>query len=190
MTGSRTRTRRRRRCSSRGSRAISGRPFVDARLLVDALENPDRWFGSGGKAARDELLDTSLATAYREVAGRLGADPSTWRWGALQYTAFTSPVGADVGPFPRGGSAYTVDASSYSPATFQQSSGASFKMVLDVGRWDKNRAVNAPGQSGDPRSPHYRDLAERWRSGEYFPLLYSRAQVERHAASRITLTPH
>ncbi|MET7339322.1 penicillin acylase family protein [Nonomuraea sp. NPDC005650] len=165
-------------------------PFVDARLLIDALENPDRWFGTGGKAARDDLLRTSLAAAYREVAGRLGADPRTWRWGALQYTAFTNPLGADVGPFPRGGSAYTVDASSYSPSTFQQSSGASFKMVLDVGRWDNSRAVNAPGQSGDPRSPHYRDLAERWRSGDYFPLLYSRAQVERNAASRITLTPH
>jgi penicillin amidase len=62
-------------------------------------------------------------------------------------------------------------------------------MVLDVGQWDNSRAINAPGQSGDPRSPHYRDLAERWRSGEYFPLLYSRAQVERYAASRITLRP-
>ncbi|MFG6202374.1 penicillin acylase family protein [Nonomuraea sp. JJY05] len=164
-------------------------PFVDARLLIDALENPERWFGPEGKAARDKLLDTSLAAAYREVAGRLGADPRTWRWGALQYTTFTSPLGPGVGPFPRGGSAYTVDASAYSPSTLQQSSGASFKMVLDVGRWDNSRAVNAPGQSGDPRSPHYRDLAERWRSGEYFPLLYSRAQVERHAASRITLTP-
>ncbi|MER6951899.1 penicillin acylase family protein [Nonomuraea sp. NPDC000554] len=164
-------------------------PFTDVRLLADALESPERWFGPGGKAVRDDLLDTTLGSAYREVAGRLGADSRLWRWGALQYTEFTSPVGADVGPFPRGGSAYTVDASSYSPATFQQSSGASFKMVLDVGRWDNSRAVNAPGQSGDPRSPHYRDLAERWRSGEYFPLLYSRDQVDRHAASRITLLP-
>jgi len=164
-------------------------PVTDARLLVDALENPERWFGPGGTAVRDELLATTLAAAYREVAGRLGADPRVWKWGALQYTEFAGPGGANVGPFPRGGSAYTVDASTYDPSTYQQSSGASFKMVLDVGQWDNSRAVNAPGQSGDPRSPHYRDLAERWRSGEYFPLLYSRAQVERYAASRITLRP-
>ncbi|MFD1535977.1 penicillin acylase family protein [Nonomuraea guangzhouensis] len=164
-------------------------PVTDARLLVDALENPERWFGSGGKAARDDLLATTLAAAYREVAGRLGADPRVWKWGALQYTEFAGPVGANVGPFPRGGSAYTVDASTYDSATYRQSSGASFKMVLDVGQWDNSRAVNAPGQSGDPRSPHYRDLAERWRSGEYFPLLYSRAQVDRYAAIRITLRP-
>ncbi|MEV6149221.1 penicillin acylase family protein [Nonomuraea sp. NPDC052129] len=164
-------------------------PVLDVRVLIDALENPERWFGTEGKAVRDDLLATTLAAAYREVAGRLGADPRLWTWGALQYTEFTSPVGANVGPFPRGGSAYTVDASSYNAATYQQTSGASFKMVLDVGKWDDSRAVNAPGQSGDPRSPHYRDLAERWRTSDYFPLLYSRAQVQRYAESTIKLLP-
>jgi penicillin amidase len=49
--------------------------------------------------------------------------------------------------------------------------------------------VNTPGQSGDPASPHYRDLAPLWVQGQYFPLLYSRAAVEREATERIRLEP-
>ena len=29
--------------------------------------------------------------------------------------------------------------------------------------------INNPGQSGDPSSPHYRDLIERWATGRTVP---------------------
>ena len=32
-------------------------------------------------------------------------------------------------------------------------------------------AINTPGQSGDPFSPHYRDLFPLWAAGDYVPLL-------------------
>ena len=38
--------------------------------------------------------------------------------------------------------------------------------------------LNTPGQSGDPDSPHYRDLFELWAQGTYFPVAYSRKKVE------------
>ena len=62
-------------------------------------------------------------------------------------------------------------------------------MVLDVGQWDASRVVNTPGQSGDPSSPHYRDLAPLWAAGNYFPLLYSRDAVERNVSQRLQLQP-
>jgi penicillin amidase len=62
-------------------------------------------------------------------------------------------------------------------------------MVLDVGQWDGSRVVNTPGQSGDPASPHYRDLAPVWAAGNYFPLLYSRNAVEREVTQRLQLQP-
>jgi penicillin amidase len=62
-------------------------------------------------------------------------------------------------------------------------------VVVDVGNWDNSRAVNAPGQSGDPDSPHYRDLADMWLKGDYFPLLYSRAKVVESTRQRIRLQP-
>ena len=62
-------------------------------------------------------------------------------------------------------------------------------MVVDVGNWDNSRAVNAPGQSGDPSSPHYRDLVPLWGEGQYFPLAYSRGAVEKAVESRLRLVP-
>ncbi len=49
--------------------------------------------------------------------------------------------------------------------------------------------MNMPGQSGDPDSPHYRDLAPMWASGDYFPLVYSKAAVEAAAELKILLVP-
>ena len=44
-------------------------------------------------------------------------------------------------------------------------------------------------QSGDPASPHYRDLFPLWAAGSYVPLRYSRAAVDADAETVIALTP-
>jgi penicillin amidase len=74
-------------------------------------------------------------------------------------------------------------------ADFRQTIGSTFRMVIDVGEWDSSRAINSPGQSGDPRSPHYGDLFEAWAAGESFPLVYSRGMVEANVGMRIRLRP-
>ena len=128
-----------------------------------------------------------------------GADPARWRWDRLHHSFFPHPLAnatdaatqarLNVGPMPKQGSGDTVNLSSYDARNFRQYAGPSFRMVLDVGAWDNSRAVNAPGQSGDPASPHYRDLAPLWLKGEYFPLLFSRTKVEAAAVRRIELVP-
>ena len=60
---------------------------------------------------------------------------------------------------------------------------------MDVGAWDNSMAINTPGQSGDPMSPHYRDLFPLWAAGTYVPLRYSRAAVEGDAETVIRFTP-
>ena len=77
----------------------------------------------------------------------------------------------------------------YRPSDFRVTAGASFRMVVDVGEWDRSVCVNAPGQSGDPRSPHYRDLAPLWAEGKYVPMLYTRRAVEAQAELRWVLRP-
>jgi penicillin G amidase len=94
-----------------------------------------------------------------------------------------------VGPLVMGGGNNVPHAAGYNTSTFKVTSGASFRMVLDVGNWDDSRAINTPGQSGNPYSPHYRDLAPLWATGDYVPLLYSREAVERAASERLRLTP-
>ena len=72
---------------------------------------------------------------------------------------------------------------------FGVSSGASVRLVMDVGNWDASICVNTPGQSGDPRSAHYDDLAQTWSKGEYVPLVYSEKRVAEETIQTITLLP-
>jgi len=168
-------------------------------VVVDLVERPEAWFPERGRERRDALLFATLGAAYRELLTHLGADPGRWRWDALHYNLSEHPFAAvvdaaerarlNVGPFPVGGDPYVPSQSTYRAADFRDLSGPSVRVVMDVGNWDGSVAVNHPGQSGDPDDPHYRDLAELWRRGEYFPLLYSRAAVERATERTLRLVP-
>jgi penicillin amidase len=61
------------------------------------------------------------------------------------------------------------------------------RALLDPSDWDRSRAMNAPGQSESPASPHFSDLATVWSSGELVPLLFSDAAVQANTASSLTL---
>lgn len=175
--------------------------FADGSLeaVIRYLERPDAALGAEPLAARDALLLESLAQALAELTQRLGPDPASWRWGSLHRAYFeptTAPlVDAElraqlaVGPLQVPGSASTPHAAKYRANDFTLTSGASVRMVLDVGNWDASRAINTPGQSGDPFSPHYRDLFPRWAACGYVPLAWSRASVEALTESVWALTP-
>jgi penicillin amidase len=175
-------------------RAKLAAPGSSTRVIM-ALEEPGRGITA---ERRDELLLSTLKPALDEIAAKLGPDIATWKWGALHRARFPHPMqgvaGNDTDRFtvagwPLGGSGVTPMATSYRASDFALTSGASFRMVLDVGNWDNSRAVNAPGQSGDPRSPHYRDLVPLWGEGGYFPLSYTRKAVEGVTESRLRLLP-
>jgi penicillin amidase len=150
-------------------------------------------------AERDAVVLASLRSALDELIERLGADMDAWKWGDLHHARFTPPaaVFADEalrrklthGPAPMPGSAYTVCAATYGPEDFAMTTGASVRMVCDVGAWDNSLVINTPGQSGDPDSPHYSDLFPLWAKGEYVPMLWSRAAIDQAARQVIELTP-
>jgi penicillin amidase len=94
-----------------------------------------------------------------------------------------------LGPLQLPGSASTPRAATWRSDDFAQAAGASVRFVFDVGAWDNSMAINTPGQSADPFSPHYRDLFPLWAAGAYVPLRFSRAAVMGDAETVITLTP-
>jgi len=167
--------------------------------VLAALEKPAKWFGDKPSEARDALLLTSLADAWRDCESLMGKDPSAWAWGKIHHGYFTHPLTPlghksdgmtmDVGSLPIAGSDSTPMNTMYRPNDFRVVLGASFRIVVDVGGWDNSKCINAPGQSGDPRSPHYADLAPAWARGDYVPLLYSGEAVDAAAERVITLMP-
>ena len=180
-------------------RAAAAFDVADIDVVVFFLEHPERWLKRGGRARRDRLLVETLAAAQRETVDLLGPDPVAWHWNALHYNYTEHPFSAtldaaeratwSIGPLPKGGDGFVPNMSWVRESDFRQVTGPSIRLVMDVGNWDASWAMNFPGQSGDPRDAHYRDLAGPWLRGEYFPLLYSRTAVERSTERTIRLIP-
>lgn len=153
---------------------------IHPHVMLDALEHlPDR----------DAVLLAALREASHQLRSRFGDNPAAWRWGDIHALdlhhelASLLPMPSSVHT-PSGGDGSTVMARWW--ATMAQpraSGGALFAGVFDVGNWDASLVTNAPGQSGDPRSPHYADLLPLWSSGQMFPLSPGAAE------SHVLLTP-
>ena len=166
--------------------------------VLRTLTAPDNdLFGNEPLAARDQFLADTLKEARNELNKLMGSDSATWSWGKLHTVHFRHALdqqpGAqalfDIGPLPRPGDEYTVNATGTEGDSWEQASGASYREILDTSDWDRSVAVNTPGQSGQPGSPHYSDLMPLWDAGRYFPLAYSRAAVEKQTTDRLTLKP-
>lgn len=164
------------------------RPDLRMLAMLDPVNDQDRALLTKG-------VELSLGGALAEIEQWLGEDRKGWTWGALHKTTLRHPVlsNANVpsewGGLPgvsRAGSGDTVGLTGYD-ADFNAVMGSSFRMALDVGEWDQSRVVNAPGQSGDPRSEHYADLLDLWAQNRSFPLLYSREAIEKSIGQRILL---
>jgi penicillin amidase len=190
------------------AQSFVGQPSM--KRVIDWLNAPDGRFNlgqtSGGASqtmsdpakGRDELLSRSLVEAVAELTKKLGPDPGAWQWGQEKYhhALIRHPLAEiaapdvraklNVGPYPRGGDSYTVSATGGSD---NQTSGGSLKIIADTENWDNSLGLNNPGQSGDPASPHYRDLFEIWSRGKYFPIFYSRGKVESVTEASQMLTP-
>jgi penicillin amidase len=163
---------------------------ADTAVVLDVLEGKSTRF----KVERESLLRETLAAAYQdwEKQGRP-------EWGELHRALPGHPLRnvasaewrarLQPGPWPAPGGPHSPWQSMHTGKSFQLTNGPSFRMVLDVGKWDESRAVNFPGQSGRWDDEHYKDLAPLWLTGEYFPLLYSRGAVEKATARRLRLEP-
>ncbi|HEX2463783.1 MAG TPA: penicillin acylase family protein, partial [Thermoanaerobaculia bacterium] len=138
---------------------------VPALLTVLEEGGSARGASSRGALSPEEVtaaLLESLGAAVADVEERLGADWRAWRWGALHHARFDHPLAAPlraklgietaIEPSPRSGSGDTPGATTYEPPDFRQRSGASVRVVIDVGSWDGSVAMNTPGQSGLPGS--------------------------------------
>lgn len=174
----------------------------DDRFTIRLLEEPVERLGfdSAGEQLA-ELVATTLAAAFDELRRWLGPESESepWTWGRIHHTMATHPLRElltdhfddshlRAGPLPRGGSARTVGLSAYDDG-YRQLVGSTVRFSIDVGDWDNSIAINSPGQAGDPRSPFYTNLFEKWVEGGSFPLRYSKEAVERAVAMRIQLTP-
>jgi penicillin amidase len=172
-------------------------PGILARAEAANLDAPDPWLGGGRTWA--EALHEALRRAVAELRGRLGPDLATWRYGRVHTLTLRHTLGGvaalapifNRGPWPMGGDGDTVSMQ-FTPrdtAAGPHYNAPSYRQIFDPGDWDAARIILPAGQSGHPASAHYADMAAAWRTGGYFPLLWSREAVERHTAALLALEP-
>jgi penicillin amidase len=171
-------------------------PYIQLKTLIDWVTDPDSKFGSDPKSNRDELVLQAFIKAIDLLEDKLGADMAQWQYGQAKFkhSYMTHALGnavndslrnmLNLGPLPRGGNGYTPGSTGNN---LRQSSGASFRMIVNTGDWDAALGTNGPGQSGDPSSPLYDNLFEPWAKDQYFPVFYSRDKIDSVAVSKIVL---
>jgi penicillin amidase len=168
--------------------------YVPMKVVQGWLTSPGADFGGNPVETRDSLLISSLGAAVGELTRLYGADMSTWSWGRYHFALLEHPMSAaisatmkprfEAGPWPRGGDGNTVGSTGDGA---NQRSGATFRLIVEAGDWDGAMGTNAPGQSGNVDSPHYRDLFELWKDDRYFPVKFTRSAVEGVTESRTVL---
>ena len=62
-------------------------------------------------------------------------------------------------------------------------------MIVNTGDWDATIGTNAPGQSGNPESPFYNNLYKDWSEDKYFPIYYTKKNIENNLYQRTILKP-
>lgn len=166
--------------------------------VLRALTVPGGEWGARPLAARDSLVARALADADDALRRRFGARVEEWAYGRSGYkhvmirhglsalVADSLRARLDVGPASRAGTWTTLNMTGEGD---NQTSGASFRFVVDLADWDLALGTNTPGQSGDPASPWYRDRFADWARDRHFPVVYTRARVDAAAAERTLLVP-
>ncbi len=149
------------------------------RFLINALRRDSAWCDDG-RTPEVETCEAfqaaSLARALELLRGRLGADPSGWRWERLHRAVFPHDVFHEV-PFLRrffdleigqGGDGTTVNVGTFAQdGSFEMDEGPGYRQIVELSAPVRGRYVITTGQSGNVFSRRYRDFLPDWRAGGY-----------------------
>jgi acyl-homoserine-lactone acylase len=140
------------------------------------------------------MTDRERLEAFSAVVDRLTKDFGHWQvpWGDInRFQRLTSDIVQpfnDAGPsiavpFTTGrwGSLASFGARTYNGSKKQYgTSGNSFLAIVEFGDKIRARAVTAGGESGDPKSPHFNDQAQRYASGKLREVYFYPEQLVGH----------
>ncbi len=144
---------------------VSGKQKLDA--LTAALARMRKDFGwwqiPWGDVNRFQRISPAIDHPFSDAAPSIPVPFSSARWGSL----------ASFGAAPKPGT-----------KRWYGTGGNSFVAVVEFGKRVRARAVTAGGESGDPRSPHFNDQAERYASGNLRDVYFYPDQLSGHTKKR------
>lgn len=172
-------------------------------FVLDVMQaDPHGWCLNAETGAETSCADLA-GIAFDEAAAflieRFGADPAGWQWGdvhglKLRHRLYGMIPGIDAMTgvdLPMGGDRFTVSTSGFvfnsDSRAFATVHGPVLRAVVDLAEPVTGYFVILPGQSGNPFSPYYDNLVERWYANDPVPIPMDRAHIKvRH---RLVLEP-
>ncbi len=131
--------------------------------LSEAVDKMSADFGSWktpwGEINRFQRLTDDIVHVFNDTAPSIPVKFTSARWGSLASfgARWDRPTKRFFGVY-----------------------GNSFVAVVQFGDSVRARAVTAGGESGDPKSKHFNDQAERYASGDLRPVYFYRDQLKGH----------
>ena len=179
--------------------------FFPTKALISVLERGDAspWVDDV-RTPETETLDALAEQAMRDALLAVGEAT----WGELHRERHAHPIGKNrwlqrlfgfsIGPYPSAGGPNTVrpddyrkwealDSTSWSPPWVSEY-GPSERFIAELGPdGPTGRFLIPTGQSGNPFSRHYRDLNDRWSSGELVEVPLERERFVRRSVRQIRI---
>jgi penicillin G amidase len=182
--------------------AIFGRRDFRAGLN-GVLSRGDVWWCDDKRSANvvetcDDIVVRSFDAAIADLTKRYGSDPAKWNWSEAHVARGEHRPFSNVAVLkkffevrvPTAGDTYSVMVGKLrlrEPEPFLNEFAASLRAVYDLSQSDPDAGtiIYSTGQSGNPFSRHYRDMAERWGRGG--PSAYVELQ-SKHPTGRLTIS--
>lgn len=172
----------------------SSAPYPALNILDNLTMNDptSHWFtnvtSSKVQTAYTVLLQ-SLADGLEQIQTQMGTNPSNWLYGNWHKASFPSLAGFQaLSPaiVPDNGSSFTLNNSGGRIATH----GSSERAIYMLGELNQSVAALPGGQSGNPLSPHYHDLLDKYfLTWKYYPqIFYPSNQFSQFPANSIEST--
>lgn len=165
--------------------AFKGYGAIHPGVLAATLTRDQHWCDdvrTPEKEGCETIILGALDAALAEIEARHGPDPSGWAWGDEHVLRLDHPILGKLAGLsalvnivrPGDGDDFTLNRGTYArggdgPA-FRQVVGAGLRVVFDLADLDQSRFIIASGQSGNPLSFHYADLADDWQANRGHPL--------------------
>jgi penicillin amidase len=122
----------------------------------------------------NQLMNQTFVASIDSMQQAYGTDLKQWDWADIKKTRITHllriPAFSET-VVKTGGAANMVNATS-------SDHGPSWRMIVELGTQPKAYGIYPGGQSGNPGSPFYDNMVERWRKGEQNELLILRDENE------------
>jgi penicillin amidase len=180
------------------------RPVADPRVLLAMLRGEGElahYCGPELQRACAHHVAESFRETIASLRTRYGTELSDWHWGAHNRAWFGHALLSGVPglerlvdlKLAREGCAETINLSAggydAQSGEYLSTVGPSLRALYDLAEPERSRFLVTPGQSGNPLSARYRDLAEPWSRGEYVPMTTDRAVLQHKPHDTLILSP-